>query len=218
MGITHNTMFAADEARALQVSPPRTLAQLKALGSGQRGAGMVVEVYDTLGDLSRWVFHATSELTADDILVVAPAASSGRWLRAPGFALLKIPFTFATLDNAAILTTPAGCKFQILEPMWKIAVSLTGGSSSAIGLSSTKTGFTAKGALLGGAGGDVAATLVAAATATLGTVGSGNDTLAKRRVIWEPTETVDFDRITSAFTAGSGEAWLSVNILQNAGA
>lgn len=214
MGIAHEAHIQATVARNAQKLPPTTLAALKAVGADDRAHGMQA----VLADGSRWWFHSSSALTADDVLVVAPTAGSGRWLRAVGFALLELAFTFATADAAVLLTVPAGAKLQLLEPAWKSDVSLTGGSSSAIGLSSNKTGFTAKGALLGGAAGDVAATLVAATTLTMGTIGSGFDTLAKRRVIWEPTETIRFDRITSAFTAGSGKAVVAANVIANAGA
>jgi hypothetical protein len=214
MGIVHQAFIESQRLREGAQRPANTRALLKSIGSDDRAHGSVRH----LPDGSVWYFHATSVLTADDVLVVAPNAGSGRWLRAPGFAYLELPFTFATADAAVLLAVPAGAKLQLIDPSWKVGTSLTGGSASAIGLSSNKTGFTAKGALLGGATGDVLATLVAAATNTMGTIGSAWDTLAKQRVIWEPTENVRFDRITSAFTAGAGNACIAANILVNAGA
>jgi hypothetical protein len=214
MGLVHEAYINSTRAREALKGPASSRALLKAIGPDDRGHGSRVG----LPDGSEWFFHATSALTADDVLVVAPNVGTGRWLRAPGFAYLELPFTFATADAAPLLVVPAGAKLQLIDPSWKVGTSLTGGAASAIGLSSNKTGFTAKGALLGGATGDVAATLVAAATNTMGTIGSAWDTLAKQRVIWEPTENVRFDRITSVFTAGAGNACIAANILVNAGA
>lgn len=167
-----------------------------------------------------WYWNASSTLTADDLLVVRPndLPSAGRFLRAPGAVRLVLPFTFETADAAVLLTVPNGCLLYLHEVYWTVSVSFTGGTSSAIGVSSNKTGFTTKGDLLGGATGNLAAALVASAVPIMGTIGAGFDTLAKRRVIWGPGETVRFDRIASAFTAGSGAVNVVATILQNLGA
>ena len=198
-------------------NPVAALSDLKTIGSSSMVAGAEASV---AADGSFWRFHATSVLAGDDVLVVAPANSApGRWLRLPGSTLLTLPITFATADAAVLLTVPAGCLLSVEEPFWTVSTSFTGGTASAIGVSSNKTGFTTKGDLLGGATGDVAATLVSTgALAKMGTIGAGFDTLAKRRVLWAPAETIRFDRITSAFTAGVGAVNLKCNVLQNNGA
>jgi hypothetical protein len=95
---------------------------------------------------------------------------------------------------------------------WEVTTGFTGGSSSAIGISSSNsTGHTTKGDLLGGSGGDVAATLVAGYPS--GTIGA--DIAAGLMMV--AADTVRFDRITSAFTAGAGAAHL-VGFLVNPGA
>lgn len=203
---------------AYVAAPVTTLAALKAVAAEDRHANQVVLV-TVAGQVSSWRFHGSSALTGDDIAVVAPTAGSGRWLRMPGAAQLVMPFTFATADAAVLWTVPTGCIVQPLEFFWNVTTSFTGGSSSAIGVSSTKTNFTTKGDLLGGAAGDVLATLVSTgAIRKMGTIGAGFDTLAKRRDLWLPADIVRFDRITSAFTAGAGSVVMACNILANEGA
>ncbi len=193
-------------------------AAMKAIVALDRTAGMIVHKID---DGSFWRFHATSALTGDDVVVITPTAGSGRWLRLPGSCVLSFAYTFATADAAVLWTVPTGCLFAIEEPYWTVSTTHAGGSSSAIGVSSNKTGFTTKGDLLGGGSGDVASTLTAPSPVTtpiMGTVGAGFDTLGKRRVIWVPGNTIRFDRITSVFTSGVGAVNLKGSLLRNAGA
>lgn len=217
MGKLNYGDLAAQQVSERIAAPQLTLAALKSLTARERIHGMRAKV---LADNSRWRFHDTSALTGDDLLVATPSAGSGRWLREIGQALLAIPITFATADAAILLTIPAGCLLRPKEFHWKVSADFTGGASSAIGVSSSnKTGYTTKGDLLGGAGGDLAATLVASSgLAAAGTIGAQWGTIALRRPFWKPTETFRFDRIVSAFTAGSGFVLAAVDILQNDGA
>jgi hypothetical protein len=213
-------LYGDSAARAVSgriAAPQSTLALLKALAPEQREDGMRATV---LADGSSWRFNASSALTGDDILVAAPSSGTGRWLRAEGVALLKIPFTFATSDAAVLLTIPAGCILSLHNFAWDIDTGMTGGSSSAIGVSSSNhTGHTTKGDLLGGAAGDVAATLVAStADYTAGTIGAAFHTVANRRPAMKAADTLRFDRITSAFTAGAGSVLVFCTIDQNLGA
>lgn len=204
----------AREVSGRIATPVATLTELKAIPADSRVHGMRVL---NLADFSTWFFHSTSVVVGDDILVATPSAGSGAWLRGPGGANLVLPFTFATADAAVLLTMPTGAIFQPIEFAWRVTSGFTGGSSSAIGVSSAKTGFTTKGDLLGGAGGDVAATLVAGNT-ILGTIGGKWATIANRRGLWVAGDTFRFDRITSAFTAGVGAAVVAGILLENAGA
>jgi hypothetical protein len=197
--------------------PVATLAALKAIPAENRVHGMEI-LLSLAGSISRWWFHSTSEVTGDDQLVISPTAGSGKWLRLPGAARLVFPITSATADAAVLYTVPTGALLNVRELFWTISVNFSGGSSSAIGVSSTKTNFTTKGDLLGGAGGDVAATLAAAASPAMGTIGAGFDTLAKRRVLWKATEIFRFDRVVSAYTAGTGAVNVICDVLQNDGA
>lgn len=112
-----------------------------------------------------------SNLLALRPTAIASAATAGRFVAELPQHVLGLDFTYATADGAALFTVPTGCKLHLLGLWWDITTNMSGGSSSAIGVSSGKTGFTAKGSLLGGSAGDVAATLTAAASPTLGTRG-----------------------------------------------
>lgn len=188
-------------------------AALAAVGADSRITGQVVFV---LEDRSTWVFDGASSVTEDASkqLVVQPSAGSGRWLRANGGAILKFAIGFGTLDAAALLTVPAGFVLRPTGlPFWDITTSFTGGASSAIGVSTTKTGYNTKGDLLGGAAGDVAAALTAGNRP--GTVGPKLDSFAELQAfLLEPADVLRFDRITSAFTAGAGFVCLPVAIMK----
>jgi hypothetical protein len=194
-----------------------TLAALKALddvGDLVHGNEMLVDA-----DGSVWYFHSTSALTGDNVLVATPDAtayaSAGRWLRKPGRVSLKLAITYATANNAALLTLPTGSAFALDRAFWHVTTGFTGGSSSAIGVSST-TRSTA-GDILGGASGDVAATLVAGYKA--GTVGTTMDTDVELHAnLFSAGEVFSFNRITSAFTAGAGYVVLVGDLVANPGA
>lgn len=115
---------------------------------------------------------------------------------------LKLPISFALADAAVLYTVPANIpKLRLLSFLWEPTTSFSGGSSSAIGLSSSNTTYTTKGMLHGGSAGDVAAALTAGYHA--GTVGTGISADPKA-IILVAGNTIRFDRITSVFTAGAG--------------
>lgn len=163
-------------------------------------------------DGSRWSFHATSvAVDASENVVLTPTAGAGRWLRVPGAIDLSLAFTFATADGAVLFTVPVGARLMLGRGYWDVTTALTGGSSSAIGLAGPAPHDTA-GDLLGGGSGDVAATLTAGVR--LGTVGADTAT----GVLLKAGDTVTFERIASAFTAGAGRARFSAHLLTNVGA
>jgi len=197
-----------------------TMTALKAIAATDpayiHGSEVVVDA-----DGSRWRFHSTSALTGDDLFVATPTAApaAGRWLRAQGAVRLVLPITYATADAAVLATLPTGAQMKITDIYWEITADFTGGSSSAIGVSSAKTGFSTKGDLLGGAAGDVAATITAALSPAAGTAGAKMDSLAEvRAAMFKATDTIRFDRITSAFTAGTGNVVVLGLLEKNAGA
>lgn len=122
---------------------------------------------------------------------------------------LALPVDFNTADAAALFTVPIGYRLYLSRLFWEVSVAFTGGSSSAIGVSSDATGFTTKGDLLGGATGDVLATLTTGIKGgTLGTKFGSNGV-----VVIPAGKVLRFDRITSAFTAGSGLVHVHASIL-----
>jgi len=119
---------------------------------------------------------------------------------------IRLAIGFALADAAELYTIPANIRLLVLAAWWEIVTGFSGGSSSAIGLSASVAPHTTKGDLLGGAGGDVAATLVAGNTQ--GTIGV-DFSAAPKLCVLEPLTVIRFDRITSAFTAGAGYAHIS---------
>lgn len=198
-----------------------TRAALKAIAAANRVTGMRAFIPT---DRSTWMFDGASSVTADgaDMLAIAPTAGSGRWLRADSACTLKLAFTFATADAAVLLTVPAGFALRTTgAPYWDISASFTGGAASAIGISSSNLGtdFQTKGDILGGAGGDVLATLVAGvATGTVGDAVNDADAAnttgtVEHSLFLTDGKTIRFDRITSAFTAGAGCVCIPVAIV-----
>lgn len=206
--------YNAGVAVAASVATMAALTAL-ALGAPERVHGNIVDVD---ADGSRWYWHSTSTLTSDGILVQAAddAPTAGRWLRAPGLVDLACSFTYATADGATLLTLPAGSRLSLMRAYWEVTTGFTGGSSSAIGVASTS--MSTAGDILGGASGDVAATLVAGA-AIPGTIGAKMDALSELHAnLFGATEAFTLERITSAFTAGVGKVHLVGLLLRNAGA
>jgi hypothetical protein len=203
-------------ASAIHIPVASTTA-LAAIPADDRQTGMLAI---NTADGSRWLFSSSSSAAdTSSTLVVTPAAGSGRWLRMPGAMVLTLPITYATLDAAVLLTMPVGSLALIRKLYWTISADFTGGASSAIGVSSTKTGFTTKGDLLGGAAGDVAAALTSALSPANGTIGAKVDTVAElHTTLWKAADILRHDRITSAFTAGTGAVNVVIDLLANPGA
>lgn len=133
-------------------------------------------------------------------------------VEACGVQDLVLPITFATANNAVLFTVPTGLRVQIEKVFWEVTTSWTGGSSSAIGLSSSNVAYNTAGDLLGGASGDVLATLVSTtASGFCGTTGTKLTT--QGLVVLVAADTVKFNRITSAFTVGAGNVHLKVCVL-----
>ncbi len=206
MGIYVNSTY-----RKLGQAYGLTLAQLKQVDVSDNEPGERVQ----LSNGRMYQYIPTSTLTADDYIVVAPATGAGRYLLCPGYRFdLAVPIDFNAADAAALLTLPAGCYISLGRSYWEVTADWTGGASSAIGLSSSQAPHNTKGDVLGGAAGDVAATLVASGGRLLGTVGAD----VASGILLKPTATVRFDRITSAFTTGTGFAHVVGEVLANPGA
>jgi len=128
--------------------------------------------------------------------------TEGRYVRDDAAVALKLPIGFATADAAALFKLPDDATHRlVLERLfWEVITGFTGGSSSAIGVSASQSPYTTKGDLLGGSGGDVAATLVSGVKG--GTIGA--DFGSNGVIVLNPGAIIRFDRITSAFTAGAG--------------
>ncbi len=126
-----------------------------------------------------------------------------------GSGVLKLPVDFNTADGAVLATVPAGHYLRVNRTWWDVQTGFTGGTSSAIGASSSNSAYSTKGDLQGGASGDLAAALVAGQKG--GTIGAkfGSNGV----VVLGPGDTIRFDRIASQFTAGAGFLMVEVSEL-----
>ncbi len=217
-----NPFEPADNLRnILHVLTGISAAELAALKKNQRwdttaeGGGPLTAVTPQ----GRYTWSPTSTLAGDGQLVIAPDdGATGRFLLDAGQEVkLSFPFTFETLDAAALLTMPAGAYLWPTKIWWNITADMTGGTASAIGVSSDVTGWDTKGDLLGGAGGDVAAALTAALSPALGTIGAAWDSVTERRFMLRPADVLRFDHIVSQFTAGAGSVEMTAHVVANAG-
>jgi hypothetical protein len=128
-----------------------------------------------------------------------------------GFNTVKVAINKDLADGAKIFTVPAGCRVRLSRGYWHNTTPWTGGASSTIGLSSDNASYNTEGDLLGGAGGDAAANLGAGFKG--GTVGA--KMANNGAVVLEPGDSVLFNKITSAFTAGEGFAVLEFVPVEN---
>lgn len=187
------------------------VAALQALSSTVLTDGAVYLAQDT-GAL--WRYSALSALTSETtgIVLVATATTAGvgAFLRMDRDVDIARDVTFATADAAVLYTVPTGWQLFIGVPFWHVTTSWTGGTSSAIGLSSSGGAMTTKGDLLGGSGGDVAAGLLSTGAYSKGTVGAD---MGKPGALLVGGDTIRFDQITSTFTAGAGTAHVPVRVI-----
>ena len=205
-GVQAKAAAEVQRLKALANLPIIDTARLDDLGRGERWEQTV-----------RSVIPLNRAGTGDDILVATPAAapSAGRWLRCPGAVDLALPIAFGTADGAVLLTIPTGARFKLESAHWEVTTGFTGGSSSAIGVASSLNATA--GDILGGAGGDVTATLGTAGIKT-GTIGAIMDTDAELHAqMYVAASNFTFERVTSAFTAGAGYVHLVGTLLRNAG-
>ena len=191
-----------------------TRTAIKGLSAKARVDGMLAMSDD---DGSLWRFDATAAQATDvgEELLLVPTAGSGRWVRRDPVITAKLAVGFGTLDAAVLLTIPENFVARVAAfPFWEVGTAFSGGSSSAIGISTTKASYNTKGDLLGGASGDVAAGL--GAGVKLGTIGPKFDTLAEwQALLLVEGESLRFDRITSVFTAGAGYACVPLALIYN---
>lgn len=133
---------------------------------------------------------------------------------------LKMAIAFGTADATVLATLPtalagpkntATLRFRMISAHWEVVTSFTGGASSAIGLSSSNALYNTAGNLLGGASGDVAAGLVSTAPFA-STVGAKFGT-SGGIIVLNAGDTIIFNRITSAFTAGAGFAHCNFQLI-----
>lgn len=193
------------------MTPIANMAALQALAATSISDG---QVFLLQTDGSLWRYAAASVLTTDTsgpfLVATATAAGAGAFLRVDREVNLLLPATFANADASVLWTVPTGFIVQIGVPYWHITTTFAGGSSSAIGLSSSNAGCSTKGDLLGGASGDVTATLVSTGAWAKGTVGAK---IGKPAVTLVAADAIRYDQITSTYTSGVGVASVPIKVL-----
>lgn len=143
-----------------------------------------------------------ASLARNDAQAAAPLLPSLRAIVAQGRYMLTLPIDYTLADGAVLYTVPllqGGARVAVERAYWEITVAWTGGVSSAIGVSSSNAGYATKGDLLGGAAGDVASGLTVGFKGTLGARAASQGV-----IVLIQGDTIVFNRITAAFTAGSG--------------
>ena len=138
-------------------------------------------------------------------------AANMRQFQLSSNGVILLPVTFATADATVLFTVPSTVgRFRIVAANWEVTTGFTGGTASAIGVSSSNANYNTKGDVLGGAAGDVAATLVSTGRVLKGTTGAK---FASGFVVLVAGDTLKFDAVTSAFTAGAGNVYISYQLI-----
>lgn len=185
-----------------------TAAALTAIPAALRGTG---DTHMLESDGTLWRFDASSSASdSTGLLVKTPDAGTGRWLRLDTRVHVYAAVSFNNANNDVLFTVPTGFVLSLTRTWWEVTADFTGGTSSTIGLSSSNSSYSTAGDLQGGASGDAAAALTTG-KAKPGTVGAkfGSNGM----IVLVAGDTVKFNRITSAFTAGTGYAHLMFDVL-----
>ncbi len=153
-----------------------------------------------------------ADLAASAAYISNPLLAPGRWLLQPGVVDIALPFTYATANNAVLWTAPVGSLLLLDHAYWEVTTGFTGGSSSSLGVNTSNASGSSAGDVLGGSGGDIAATLVTGAVIH-GTI--GGKTAAGIFVV--AADTIKFNRIVDAYAAGVGIAHVLAKLLKNPG-
>jgi hypothetical protein len=118
-----------------------------------------------------------------------------------GLAVVACAISYETANNEVLYTVPDNSpSLRLAKSYYKITTAFTGGTDSAIGASASTTGHTTAGDLLGGATGNLEAALTVGFKK--GTIGT--DLASDGLVVLAPGDTIKFNRIADAFTAGEG--------------
>lgn len=203
----HAQAYGSDGSLLLTLRSATGFATLAALKAASLADGQLALV---TADGSLWRYALTSTLTGDDVLVALPTSGTGRLLRVDKDVDITAAVTFATADTTVLYTVPTGFQLFLGVPFHHVVTSWTGGTSSAVGASSSGGALTTQGDLLGGSGGDVAAGLLSTGAYSKGTVGTD---IGKPGALIIGGDTIRFDRIVSVFTAGASTLHFPVRVI-----
>jgi len=185
-----------------------TIATLKAVPLLARVDGAEWMI---VADGSMWRFATTSVLTTDgDNLLIVPTVAGGAYIRMDREVDIQLAVSSATADATVLYTVPTGFRLQVTVPFWSVSLTFTTGTAGAAGLSSSNAGLSTKGDLLGGASGDLVATLVSTGAYAKGTVGAK---IGKPAAVLSAGDTIRFDLVAGTYTAGTGIAHVPVRVI-----
>lgn len=204
-----NYVSLVDMLTSLQAAPLADTTALAALGADDQAGAVMVGGVPYYFDATRTDNDSTQQLVVRPGNIASNVA--GRWVAAVRSFILQLTATYQTADGAVLYTVPAGITGLLLQPrpFWKNTVAWTGGTSSAIGISSGNAAYNTAGDLQGGATGDLTAALGTGVKAgTLGTKFGSSGV-----VLLGPGDTILFNRIASVFTAGAGKLLVPVVLL-----
>lgn len=114
----------------------------------------------------------------------------------------KIPVDFSIVDATVLFVVPFRSILLPDSTFLEIVTGFTGGTSSAVGLSSAQAPYTTKGMLGGGSGGYLTA-VIGSAGIVRGIQGTGF-TAAPNIMLLEAGSNIRWDLIASQYTAGAG--------------
>lgn len=199
--------------------PPSPIANMAALQAQAATSLTDGQAFVLQTDGSPWRYAAASTLTSDTgagagpfFVATATTAGAGAFLRMTNDLDLSLAIGFGTADNAVLYTVPVGFVLRVQRTFYQITTSFTGGTSSAIGASSSDAAYSTAGDIQGGASGDLAAALVSTGGSyKAGTVGAkfGSNGV----VVLVGGDTIKFNRIASVFTAGAGFLHAHVSVV-----
>ena len=209
--MSFDTLTFPDEGTRLiakRVGSVATPAALTAIPASYRGTGDEHLIESTYHHFRFDASSSASDTTG--LLAKTPDAGTGRWLRSDNTVHVYAAVSFNNANNDVLFTVPTGFVLSLTRTWWEVTADFTGGSSSTIGLSSSNSSYSTAGDLQGGASGDAAAALTTG-KAKPGTIGAkfGSNGM----IVLVAGDTVKFNRITSAFTAGTGYAHLMFDVL-----
>lgn len=198
-----------------------TAAELQAFDGNTIPNNTVVMVISsalggTIGSPRTYRFR-TGDASTDALgeLVVTPTVNpaGGKWLICDPYMDVQLNNLGNPADATVLFTVPANMRLHVVRAILDVSVSYTGGAASAIGLSSSNAAYATKGDLLGGAAGNIAADLVAPGFRGTNGTKVAASYATQPPVVLVAADTIRYDRITSAFTAGNANLHLLFHLM-----
>lgn len=201
-----------------------TLTVLKQTPANRRVEGQVFHV--TMND-TWWHWNDEATATGDDVLAVNPndAPTTGRFMRMPGHALLRLPFTATMPTGTNLLTVPSNTILELQDFGVYVSRIFTGASTACVAISSTNHPAHTGVANFAGSCVQTQLNQMFSATAAgtgvdfqMAPIASGTfDSHATKRAWLKGGDTLRHDVIGAAFGTGIGDWLVSCNILKNPG-